>query len=393
VNTRVVYDSENSVIANGLSVDIKASAELSQPERDALVRLAAGFEHAIQGLNLEKTKTDIEELLQFDSSIFESIDLKAKFNDPADSPFSFEFHADMNQRHLSIELSKNLQTDKKGGKLEIDVNLKEPELFADESKKNKAMDNYLKQIDQTAGRAKSKEVAIDIFKQSLISAHQLYPAAPAKPVEEKSADKPIAVIALDEKLADQDLALLSGMADFKAGLNIEGKSNPFRPAETVDHLKYDMSQETTLSGKENRHVGQVQKSDLDASVHTQLDSSKAVQLTENKYSQSYDLHRMKDHAESVVSLDYEKNNIIKASIEKSADQSSQFERFILGKQTKEKHSSLHHSVNDDLLPLLEPLVKTAESGSSAYRMKKLLELNQNIELENNPDLLKITKPR
>ncbi|AMC35185.1 hypothetical protein [Janthinobacterium sp. B9-8] len=389
VNEKVNYDKDNWVIANGLSIDIKASAELSQEERDALVKLASGLENAIQGLNLEKPQTDIAGLLQFDPDVFESIDLKAKFNDPANSPFVFEFKADKNQRHLNVELAKNLQKDKVGGKFEIDVDLKNPELMAGEAQKKKSMDNYLKQVDQAAKRGNNKEDVIDIFKQSFASAHQLYPKAQFAEVktDKKPTDTLITATKLSEKLADQDLAALSGMADFKVKLNIEGKTNPMRIAE-VEFLNYQMSQETRIIGKENRQISQLQKTDLSARFHTQIDSDKPVQLTDKKASQNYDLYQIQDHAESLVTLKYDKDRIIKANIEKSADQSTHFERYLLGKQTKDKKTNHNQTASNDLLPLIKSLIKDQASTGSIYRQQILLQLNKNIGLETNPDRLK-----
>ena len=346
--------------ATGLGVEVKSSSKLTQAERNALSQLASGFEKATQGVTGIPPRVDIAGLAGYDTKVLSSVDFKSS----GSGTLALEFHADATQRSLKAALPT--------GKVELSVNLSNPATWGSQAQREKAIGSYLAQVDKAASRGNADRDLINLFKASFAAIHTSYPTSNTG----------------TSRLADQDQAMLTGLADFQTHIRAEPvKPNPLH-LEEVDAFNYQTSQTTRLSGRNNanRAIIQQQEAKLNASFHQGLSSAKPPILTDQKESQNYRYYQIEDQASSKTSISYRNGLLDKASVEKTARQSTHIKQYEMGNLTEERDNPLSRSDSQDFSATLNDLKTKQIRGliDQFDRQYALNALNEQLFLESSP---------
>ncbi|MGK5028769.1 hypothetical protein [Janthinobacterium sp. MDT1-19] len=371
VEVKLSLDSQD----DGLAVRMSTSGELSEAEADALGGLADAFQEAIDGMAKGQPKIKLSGLMQFDQDVLASVNLHAevKVRTEPQSTQTLDFQADSAQRKVSFSGV--------AGSLDVKVDASKLNALGSKEQQAKAMSSYMKQIGQAASRGHGDAGLMSMFKDAFGALHS-NAAAPQ--------DVPGVPEAGKWRLAAEDKAILTGLADFSASVSQTPKfSNPMRSAEK-DGFNYELSQKTTLAGasQDERSIRQQQQSKLSASFHQTLIPGVPLRLTEAKESQNYTYHQIEDTASSDAQLAYKEGKLVKASLRQAASQSTQVMKYVLGKLESDTTTPTQHSVQRDLLALLGPYKtgatdQTAEE-KAAQRKQDLLTLNDDIMLQSYP---------
>lgn len=341
---------------DGLGVEIKTSQALSGNELKAVRDLADGFEAAVRGLTEQPPRIAIDALSRFDSSAIASLDLRASFNEEGGESLSLAFAATAAGRSLSVET----QT----GALDLSVDLANAQIRGDSAQREKAVGNYLAQVDSAARRGNGDKALVDLFKNAFSELHAFYPDDMAS-----LARRP---------LRDYEKAALSGLADFKAGIKVSPvSSNPMRPGE-VDYFNYLTLQESTLTGGDRSRLTQLQEVTLDAAFHKGLKSDKAPILTADPRSQNYRYFQVNDRISSKLTLEHDELGPTRADLEQSAEKFTGIQTYERGKLVKEERIPDQYSVVIDLLDTLRNL-----SLDPGERQRQLGALNDRVLLKHD----------
>ncbi|WP_332859878.1 hypothetical protein [Janthinobacterium svalbardensis] len=371
VEVKLSLDSQD----DGLAVRMSTSGELSEAEADALGGLADAFQEAIDGMAKGQPKIKLSGLMQFDQDVLASVNLHAevKVRTEPQSTQTLDFQADSAQRKVSFSGV--------AGSLDVKVDASKLTTLGSKEQQAKAMSSYMKQIGQAASRGHGDPALMAMFKDAFGALHSNAAApqgAPGVPEAGKW------------RLAAEDKAILTGLADFSASVSQTPQFiNPMRSAEK-DSFNYELSQKTTLAGasQDERSIRQQQQSKLSASFHQTLTPGVPLRLTEAKESQNYTFHQIEDTASSDAQLAYKEGKLVKASLRQAANQSTQVMKYVMGKLESDTTTPTQHSVQRDLLALLGPYKTGATDQTSEERAEQrkqdLLTLNDDIMLQSYP---------
>ncbi|MYM35639.1 hypothetical protein GTP38_14995 [Duganella sp. FT94W] len=353
---------------NSIAVEAHADGDLSEVERKALGKLAEAFQQSIDGLTEDPPRIDLGGLTQFDSNVLSSVDLKGEIKLNPKETQRLEFHADSKQRTVSFAGP--------AGNAKIGVDLSQPASWGSKDQQTKALNNYLREVDDAGLRGQGNATMIKMFKDAFTGMNEDYGAPP-----------PVSASAIS--LTKQDRALTTGLADFKASFSqTEVASNPARLTEK-DTFSYEVSQKTTITGTSqlDRGISQQQQSRLKANYHTPAKAGSVLALDLSPNSQNYRYVTIDDSASSTTSIGYDKGALVKASLEMQANQSSRVLKYTLAKLQEDRTTPHGKAMSRDLLSTLEPERNGGDTLSDAERDQMLAKLNDQIFLKSNPDAL------
>jgi len=316
---------------------VSSNAELNEEERKALSDLAEAFQSAIDGMTDSAPQVRLRGLTQFDSKFVQAIDLHAEVAGPDSTKQSLDLHIDGVSRKVSL--------DGPDGKAEVNVDTSATDHLGTKQQQAKAINNYLAQFDQAVTRGHGDKKLMSMFKDAFSDMNRTatledrddYLRTPSK-----------------WRLNADDHAALTGLSDFSASLTQTPKSSNPLKLQQQDTFSYEVSQMTNIDGenRDERNIGQTQKSHLDAEFHTAIGKSTPPFFDGTPQTQNYEYHRIDDSAASAVSLNYKFGKLAKANLQQIASQSEQVFTFILGKLKSEKTTPVQQSLVRDLLPSL-----------------------------------------
>nr|WP_314636571.1 hypothetical protein [uncultured Janthinobacterium sp.] len=346
VEVTLLLDSQG----DGLAVKMSTSGDLSDEESRAMGELAKGFQEAIDGMGQSTPKLALAGLMQFDQQVLASVKLHAevKVRGEPESVQTLDFQADGAQRSVSFS--------GEAGSLELKVDASQLNALGSKERQAKALGSYMKQFDQAASRGHGDAGLVAMLKDGFTALHS-NSAAPDAAAAMPGTGK--------WRLAAEDTAILTGLADFSASVSQAVKfSNPMRSTEK-DGFDYEVSQKTTQAGasQDNRSVRQQQQSKLSASFHESLVAGVPLRLTTNTQSQNYTYHQIEDAASSDAQVGYKDGKLVSASLRQEASQSTHVMKYFLGKLESDQTTPGNYAVLRDLLPVLGPY-KTGEKEAT-----------------------------
>jgi len=346
---------------NSIAIDAHSDGKLTESERKALGKLAEGFQKAIDGLSEDPPRIDVSGLTQFDHGALSSVDLKGQIKLNPKETQRIEFHADAAQRTLSFSGP--------AGSASIAVDLSQPASWGSKDQQAKALNKYLQQVDQAGMRGQGNGTMISMFKDAFKGMNSDYgtPVIPQRSIV----------------LTDQDRAMTTGLADFKASFaQTEVASNPARITEK-DTFAYELSQKTSITGHSqlDRGISQQQQSNLKAHYHAPVKADAQLALDLSLNSQNYKYITIDDSASSTTSIAYDKGALAKATLEMQAHQSTRVLKYTLGKLKDDQTTPSGKSVTRDLLSTLEPERDGLPALNDEERTQVLAKLNNDIFLQ------------
>lgn len=353
VEVKLSLDSQG----DGLAVRMTASGELSDAETRALGELAEGFQDAIDGMGQSTPKIKLDGLMQFDQKVLASVKLHAevKVRGEPESVQTLDFQADGTQRSVSFSGV--------AGSLDLKVDASALNTLGSKERQAKALGSYMQQFDQAASRGHGDAGLVAMLKDSFTALHSNTSAPQA-------ADAPPGTGKW--RLAPEDKAILSGLADFTASVSqAVNFSNPMRGSEK-DSFNYEVSQKTAQAGasQDDRSIRQQQQSKLSASFHESLVAGVPLRLTTNTESQNYTYHQIEDSASSDAQVGYKDGKLVRASLQQEASQSTRVMKYFLGKLESDKSTPGNYSVLRDLLPVLGPYQTGAKETTPEARIEQ-----------------------
>ncbi|WP_143450980.1 hypothetical protein [Janthinobacterium sp. BJB301] len=359
VEVKLSLDSQD----DGLAVRMTTSGELGDAEVKALGDLSEAFQQAIGGMAQGTPKVRLAGLMQFDQEVLGSVNLHAEVlvRGEPQSTQTLDFQADSTQRKVSFTGV--------AGSLDVKVDASQLNALGSKERQAKAMNSYIKQIDQASWRGHGDAALMSMFKDAFTAVHSNVPVSPAStglPEQGKW------------QLAAADRAMVTGLPDFSASVTQTAAfSNPMRSSEK-DGFQYELSQKTSITGasQNDRSIRQQQQSKLSASFHETLVPGVALRLTDRVESQNYTYHQIEDTASSDAQIGYKDGKLVKASLQQAASQSTHITKFMLGKVESDVTTPTDHSLMRDLVSVLGPY-KTGEQGMTpekkAEQREKLLQ--------------------
>ena len=303
----------------GIQVELANSGSLSQGEREALARLAEGFDKVLEGLGQSgKLQLDLAGLMDYDSSVLASLDLTVQ-NPKADQALSsFSLHLGADKKTVAL----------KGAAGEIDLNLDKgmPLGPVNAQQRQSAITEHLRKFDAAADRGHADATLVALFKAAF---SQLHAASSGDSASQEGA--------LSPTLSRQVQSLQSGLEDFQA--NFRGKSERTTARGAVNetgHADYEFSQKTTVKpagGSGERAITQTQSEKLDAHYLRSrfggmLDTSAG----------NYDIYKVRDNNTSTMQIDTAKDKLSQASRSTEQHQLKSFEKLV-NHRAKEQGSS------------------------------------------------------
>lgn len=305
--------------ASGLSVEASSDAELSEADSKALEKLATGLEAAAQSYFTDQ-KINLDALSGFDTSVVSSLKLNINAGDR-----QLDFSIDQSHHQLKLTSAS--------GVVDIDVSHDNPGLKGNAAQRNKAIQQFLTQIDSAAKRGNADEGLVSMYKDAFSAMQKINTSdsvtGPASLVPAKAP-------AFWDGSAG---SLLTGLADFDAKIKgVTTSPNPVRLQES-DYFNFQTSQKTTQEGNQaNGKISQNLESSLSAAFHLELKSDRKPVLGESKNSQNYRYIKVDDHESSKLTIGFEKNQLNSARLEKSHDRNLSVSRYELGKLVDTKNS-------------------------------------------------------
>ncbi|MBN9095283.1 hypothetical protein [Pandoraea pnomenusa] len=323
---------------DGLSAEVAVTkGTLTDAERDQLGKLADAFQRAVDGLGKQPPVVDFGALTGFDTALLSSVDLSATLGANGTSAQTIAFHADATQR--------NVHVDGASGRFEVNVDLQSMQAVGSPKAQAAALDAWLARFDIARTRGNGDASLMQMFKGAFTGLNGHYPPAPALPrIALSSADK----------------SVLSGLADFSASISqTTSASNPLRPSE-VDGFDYRISQHTDIGGKDtlNRTVAQQAEATLTASYHRSLWAGVPLNLTTDPKSQNYEYVKVHDSANTDIQVGYRDGLPVRAAVHRSADQSTQVQRFEMARLVSDVITPQAMSQRSDLTTLLASVLRS-----------------------------------
>jgi len=347
---------------------IAADAGLDEAEREALATLAQGFQDAVDGMAQGEPAIRIAGLASLDTGLFESIGFASEVTLPTQPPehMSFDFHIDAGRRSVSIEGPR--------GKIDLGVDTSRLELLGSPQQQEKAIERYLKQVDQAAQRGHGDAQLLALFKDAFSGMSR------TAPQEDETGAAPVP--AGRWALARQDHAVLTGLSDFHASIEQTlQQTNPAR-REEVDSFRYELSQASSLKGDSfsERAISQQQTSRLSAQFHESLTPGGKLALDFRPESQNYRYRQIDDSASSKVELGYKEGHLRVASLEQSVQQSERVRTYALGHLASDKTVPREYTLVRDLVHALAPR-KAREEGAAGGDSSELSEGRRSLLFE------------
>lgn len=234
----------------GLQVEINSSGKLSSAERDALAKLADGFDQALEGLGQAgRPRLDLSGLMGYDSSVLARVDLSLQNPDPSQALSGFSLRLDDKQKSVALQGP--------AGDMALNLDLTTPMGASSAQQREAAIALHLQQFDAAAQRSHADAALVALFKDAFTQLH-----APPPGQAQPAAD------ALDRTLAKQVQPVLSGLMDFEArfGGAFE-KTNEKGMVDEIGRADYQLSQKTSMRRHgltDRKSFSQTQSEQLDA---------------------------------------------------------------------------------------------------------------------------------
>ena len=341
-------------VDDGLVLQASANAELSDAERSALSRLADGFQAAIDGMVAGDPHIRLGALAQFDSRMLQSVAFHAevKLSTLPPGTQTLDFHADTSRRHVSIAGPS--------GTAEVSVDSSKLASLGTREQQTKAINSYLRQFDQAAGRGRGDARLMAMFKDAFADMNRTSQ-------RDETRETGLSLPNGQWTLGAEDHAVLTGLADFSASVTQTPKwNNPLRSAEK-ESFSYSVSQQTRIDGarRDDRMVSQTQQARLTAQFHAPVKKSGDVKLDVTPQSQTYEYHQIDDAADSSVELGYREGRLVKAALRQSASQSERIQTYMMGKLMSDRTIPGKQELVRDLMASLAPYRAGEERGADA----------------------------
>ena len=323
--------------SNGLAAAIAVTGgALSDADRSALLKMAGGFQQAIDGLTSSGQPTlALDGLVQqFDASVFASVELHASVDATGQGAQTVDFHIDGTQR--SVRTSGPL------GSMQISVNTSNAAILGSASQQAQAISNYQQQFAAQGTRGHGNAQLIAMFSSAFQSLNSHYGATasrtwPQSPVLREAAH-----------------SVMTGLADFSATLTQATQPvNPMQPGE-VDSYSYQVSQNTTVQsrGRYDYTITQTQQSRLQASFHAPLQAGGPLALDGSKASQNYYYDQINDSAQSQATISYIDGALAQATLSQSASASLHLQKYVMGDLVEDITTPSRQSWSKNLLDLI-----------------------------------------
>ena len=322
--------------SNGLAATVTITGgTLSEADRTALLKMAGGFQNAIDGLtSSDQTTVDLAGLVQqFNPNVFASMDLQASVDATGQGAQTVDFHADGTQR--------SLKTSGPLGSMQISVDMSNPSILGSASQQSQALGNYLQQFAAEGTRGHANAQLISMFSTAFTALNSNYDSTPSY-----SSSQPT--------LSSAAHSMLTGLADFSASVTQAGQSpNPMKPGE-VDSFNYQVTQNTVeqASNRYNYTVTQTQQSQLQASYHTTLQAGGSLSLGSDQASQNYYYDQINDSAQSQATISYTNGQLTQALLSQSASASTHLQKYVMGDLEEDVTTPGKQSWSENLLDLL-----------------------------------------
>jgi hypothetical protein len=336
--------------SNGLAAAIAVTGgTLSDADRTALLKMAGGFQQAIDGLASSSQPTlALDGLVQqFDANTFASVDLHASVDATGQGAQTVDFHIDGAQR--SVQTSGAL------GAMQISVDTSNSAILGGASQQAQAIGSYLQQFAAAGTRGHGNAQLIAMFSAAFQSLNSHYGSASSR----ASSPSPV--------LGDAAHSMMTGLADFSATLTQAAQStNPMKPSE-VDSYSYQVSQNTTVQSRSRYDytVTQTQQSQLHASYHAPLQAGGSLALDGSKASQNYYYYQINDSAQSQATISYINGALAQASLSQSASASLQEQKYVMGDLVEDVTTPSRQSWSKNLLDLLDGAQQNPGSSQAA----------------------------
>ncbi|MGE7136614.1 hypothetical protein ACQKIE_03195 [Luteibacter sp. NPDC031894] len=330
-------------------IGIRSDATLDEGELAAVGKLARAFQAALTGIVSNPPHIDLDGLARFDAATFSAVDLAVQTVDLGQAPVRFAFHADAASRTLTLSNGS--------GVIDIGVDMGSPAILGSTGQRAEALAGYLRQFDTATSRGQGDRAFMDMFKDAFTQ---------LTAVPDTSAQ---GVLPTAGALSRGAHAMLTGLPDFHASMTqASSASNPYKPAEN-DGFSYDVSQETKISGNGplDWGVSQHLHAQLSAAYHSPLTPDASLMLTLDPKSQNYYYTRIDDVADSQTDIAYEKGRLMKASMTRSASETTDRSKYVMGKLVEQTATPYSKSATRDLLGLLRSV---EDDGSPPTRQRQ-----------------------
>ena len=338
---------------DGLAVQITSSSQLSSKERNAVAALAKTFQGTIDGLTAQPPQLAVGGLTQYDSSVISSVNLQVQLQPDQSAPVSLSFQANSSQRSINFSGSDGI--------IKLGVDVSNPTILGSQQQQNAAIQQYLQQFDQASSRGHSAPALTQQFKDAFSQMNSNLGTAGTANTQQ------------GYTLADQDHAMLSGLADFNASVTQTATMpNPLRLNEG-DSFSYQASQSTHIGGdsQANRSISQTLQSTLKASYHQPLTPGSKLHLSTDPNSQNYLYNQINDSSISNTVIAYRHGALVTASSSRSSHQLTHVSKFEQGKMTADNTSNNSAAPVTDLLSTLNAALQSTNlqtaSGQAAWQ--------------------------
>lgn len=314
----------------GIQVELASSSSLSSGEREALAKLAEGFDKVLDGLGQpDKLQLDLGGLMDYDSSALASLDLTVQNPNVDQALSSFSLHLGADKKTVAL----------KGSAGEIDLNLDKGMLLGpvNAQQRQSAITEHLRKFDAAADRGHADATLLALFKQAFSQLHATPPGEASSQAD-----------GLSPALSRQVQTLQSGLEDFQA--NFRGSSERVNDRAAV-HEKgwtgYEFSQKTTVKpagGSAELAITQTQSEKLDAHYLRSRSGSMLDTSVGN-----YDIHKVRDSSTSTTQIETAKDKLSQATRSTEQHQLKSFEKLVNHRVQEQGSSPLDKRFVDQLL--------------------------------------------
>ncbi|MFZ6870639.1 hypothetical protein ACO0LF_01040 [Undibacterium sp. Di27W] len=339
--------------ADGLSVEASSSSELTDSESRALEKLAAGLEKTANSYFTDQ-HINLDALTGIDSFAFSSLKLDIKAGEK-----ELNFSIDQSHHQLSIKSAS--------GSINIDVSHDNSGLRGNAAQRNKAIQQFIGQIDSAGDRGNADKELLSLYKEAFTAVQKINTEDDATDFKTQL---PGRVPSFWDNTAQP---LLTGLADFDAKLSgVPSTPNPARLQES-DYFNLQFSQKTTEQGyAANGSISQVLQSRLSAAFHQELKSNEKPVLGKDANAQNYRYSKVEDSASSKLVLGFDKNQLNSVSLEKNHDRSLTVSRYEQGKLVNTQN---HPDTQDSKVNLhVDTGPNYSESAQALQRLRIVISL-------------------
>jgi hypothetical protein len=321
---------DNSPGRNGLQVEIKSSGPLSSSERNALAKLAQGFDKALEGLGqADKPKMDLASLMDFDASVLKSVDLSIK-NPQASQPLS-SFNLHLGPERKSIDFKGLL------GETALSVDGQTPMGAVDSRQRQSAIDGLLRQFDAAAQRSHADSQLVGMFKDAFSQLHASTASSVASVVTPER-----------QEAASRIQPLLSGLADFEASFSGEfertGRYGGVIEKGNVDYRLSQQTEVTQTAGAEDLRAEQTQEEQL---LGQYMQSRGGVML--DLASGNYDVFTVEDSTRTSTKVETVKGKLSEATRQTEQQLLQTMKKMVNFRAEEERSTPRNKSLVENLL--------------------------------------------